>query len=91
MGVKVGNEDWEGLAGVTQAEKQTPAALATIEHLYKTKALECMAEACSVREHIRSEVFDYWKSKRQALNRPLLRSLQAPTATGDSNPYNVFR
>eukprot|EP00884_Botryococcus_braunii_P014681 jgi/Botrbrau1/23213/Bobra.0041s0057.1 len=77
--------------GATQAEKQTPAAVAAIENLWKQEALEVMLAAHPVREPIRCAVFEYWRQKRLALNRPLLRSLQAPTATGDSNPYNVFR
>ena len=40
---------------------------------------------------MRLAVFNYWRSKRLRVGRPLLRRLQAPTPSTDSNPHHVFR
>jgi hypothetical protein len=36
-------------------------------------------------------VLAYWRKKRAARGKPLLRRLQAPTSSSDTNPFNVFR
>ncbi|KAL1324980.1 hypothetical protein HN51_035083 [Arachis hypogaea] len=36
-------------------------------------------------------VYDYWKEKRERWQKPILRRLQPPPPSNDTNPYNVFR
>jgi len=43
------------------------------------------------RPQVRDAVLAYWRKKRAARGKPLLRRLQAPTSSSDTNPFNVFR
>lgn len=36
-------------------------------------------------------IYNYWNDKRERLQRPILRRLQPPPPSNDTNPYNVFR
>ncbi|CAM6082749.1 unnamed protein product [Calypogeia fissa] len=36
-------------------------------------------------------VYEYWKSKRDRWQKPILRRLQPPPPVNDTNPFNVFR
>ncbi|KAI8531915.1 hypothetical protein RHMOL_Rhmol11G0173100 [Rhododendron molle] len=36
-------------------------------------------------------IYDYWKEKRERWQKPILRRLQPPPPSNDTNPYNVFR
>ncbi len=43
------------------------------------------------RDMLLNDVLQYWRQKRHRWKKPLLRRLQAPTSSNDTNPYNVFR
>ncbi|CAL9081721.1 unnamed protein product [Musa acuminata var. zebrina] len=56
--------------------------------------LDSAAEALqllSVRFAILQSVYNYWKTKRERWQKPILRRLQPPPPVNDTNPYNVFR
>lgn len=38
-----------------------------------------------------SAVYDYWRTKREQWQKPILRCLQPPPPANDTNPFNVFR
>ena len=57
----------------------------------KDEALHVMSRARALRQPVLLAVYAYWREKRVKRGKPLLRSLQAPTASSDSNPFNVFR
>ncbi|KAK9843485.1 hypothetical protein WJX81_005242 [Elliptochloris bilobata] len=78
-------------AGATHAEKQSPAAVAATEHMAREEAYAALAAGQPLRAPVRDAVLAYWKRKRAARGRPLLRRLQAPTSSSDTNPFNVFR
>ena len=78
-------------AGATQAEKLSPAAVAATEHMSREEAYAALGGGQPLRAPVRDAVFTYWRRKRAARGRPLLRRLQAPTSSSDTNPFNVFR
>ncbi|OEL13096.1 hypothetical protein BAE44_0025885 [Dichanthelium oligosanthes] len=45
----------------------------------------------SVRYAVFQATYSYWKAKRERWQKPILRHLQPPPPTSDTNPYNVFR
>ncbi|KAG8047149.1 hypothetical protein GUJ93_ZPchr0008g12695 [Zizania palustris] len=45
----------------------------------------------SIRYAVFQAVYNYWKSKRERWQKPILRRLQPPPPVNDTNPYNVFR
>ena len=77
--------------GAGLGERQSPAAVSTIDNMSREEALRALARSHALRETVRGAVYDYWKAKRLRRGKPLLRRLQAPTASSDSNPFNVFR
>ena len=79
------------LAGATQAERLSPAAVAATEHMSREEAHAALGGGQALRAPARDAVFTYWRRKRAARGRPLLRRLQAPTSSSDTNPFNVFR
>lgn len=79
------------LAGAAQAERLSPAAVAATEHMSREEAYAALGGGQPLRAPVRDAVFTYWRRKRAARGRPLLRRLQAPTSSSDTNPFNVFR
>ncbi|KAL4429854.1 hypothetical protein ABPG77_010971 [Micractinium sp. CCAP 211/92] len=79
------------LSGAAPAERISPAACGTTDHMPREEALQMLEETCSARDAIRADVYNYWLQRRKVLGRPLMRRLQAPTPINDQNPYNVFR
>ena len=79
------------LAGATQAERLSPAAVAATEHMSRGEAYVALGGGQPLRAPVRDAVFSYWRRKRASRGRPLLRRLQAPTSSSDTNPFNVFR
>lgn len=77
--------------GSAAAERRSAQACATTDHLQKQDALQMLEEFCPARDSIREAVYEYWKSKRASLGRPLLRKLQAPTPLNNTDPHRVFR
>lgn len=56
--------------------------------------LDAAAEALqkqSMQLGVIQSVYNYWKSKRESWQKPILRILQPPPPANDTNPYNVFR
>ncbi|KAJ4804169.1 Enhancer of polycomb-like protein [Rhynchospora pubera] len=53
-------------------------------------ALEAFQNS-SIRHSVIQSVYNYWKSKRERWQKPILRRLQPPPPVNDTNPYNVFR
>ncbi|XP_019052069.1 PREDICTED: enhancer of polycomb-like protein 1 isoform X1 [Nelumbo nucifera] len=45
----------------------------------------------SVKYAVLQSVYNYWKTKRERWQKPILRRLQPPPPVNDTNPYNVFR
>ncbi|CAO2163646.1 unnamed protein product [Urochloa humidicola] len=45
----------------------------------------------SVQYAVFQATYSYWKAKRERWQKPILRHLQPPPPTSDTNPYNVFR
>ncbi|KAG6548528.1 hypothetical protein Mapa_010016 [Marchantia paleacea] len=43
------------------------------------------------RQAVLTAVYDFWKSKRDRWQKPILRRLQPPPPVNDTNPFNVFR
>ena len=65
--------------------------MAQIGNMRKDEALHVLSRARALRQPVLLAVYTYWREKRVKRGKPLLRSLQAPTASSDSNPFNVFR
>ncbi len=78
-------------AGAAQAERQSPAAAAAVDHMPVEEAYEAMAAAHPLRIPVRDALYGYWRAKRERTGKPLIRRLQAPTSASDQNPYGVFR
>ncbi|KAG1670869.1 hypothetical protein FOA52_000371 [Chlamydomonas sp. UWO 241] len=78
-------------AGASEAERRTPATVANTSHLPRDEALAVLRKTAGGREGALSDVHTYWLAKRKRHGRPLLKSLWAPTAASDSNPFNTFR
>jgi enhancer of polycomb-like protein len=77
--------------GAAPAERLTPEACATTDHLQREDALLLLQETCPSRDTIRVAVYIYWLEKRKVTGRPLLRRLQAPTPLNNGDPFRVFR
>ncbi|CAL9759814.1 unnamed protein product [Musa acuminata subsp. burmannicoides] len=58
--------------------------------LHLDSAAEAL-QSLSVRFAILQSVYNYWKTKRERWQKPILRRLQPPPPVNDTNPYNVFR
>ena len=79
------------VTGNGMPDRISPAIVAQVGNLKKDEALQAMSKTHALRHPTLLAIYNYWREKRVKRGRPLLRSLQAPTAPSDSNPYNVFR
>ena len=79
------------VAGHGMPDRVSPAIVAQIGNLRRDEALQAMSKTHALRHPTLLAIYNYWREKRVKRGKPLLRSLQAPTAPSDSNPYNVFR
>ena len=77
--------------GGSVPDRLSPGFVAQIGNLKREEALQALSRTHALRQPVLLAVYSYWREKRVARGRPLLRSLQAPTAASDSNPFNVFR
>ena len=57
----------------------------------RAEALAAIQATHPIREVTALAVYNYWRVRRLATKKPLLRRLQAPTSASDSNPMLVFR
>ncbi|XP_004232643.1 uncharacterized protein [Solanum lycopersicum] len=48
-------------------------------------------QSLSIKYGVFQSIYNYWKDKRERLQKPSLRRLQPPPPVNDTNPYNVFR
>ncbi|KAH6772614.1 Enhancer of polycomb-like transcription factor protein [Perilla frutescens var. frutescens] len=48
-------------------------------------------QALSIEYGVFRAIYSYWKEKRERWQKPILRRLQPPPPSNDTNPYNVFR
>ncbi|KAF3637614.1 putative TMV resistance protein N-like isoform X1 [Capsicum annuum] len=48
-------------------------------------------QSLSIKYGVFQSIYNYWKDKRERLQKPALRRLQPPPPVNDTNPYNVFR
>lgn len=78
-------------AGASIAERTSPAACATTDHMSKEQAMEALTQVAAARQPVKDAVYQYWLAKRKQLGKPLLRRLQAPTNSSDTNPHSCFR
>ena len=78
-------------AGASIAERTSPAACATTDHMSREQAMEALTQAAAARQPVKDAVYRYWLDKRKQLGKPLLRRLQAPTNSSDTNPHSCFR
>ena len=78
-------------AGASVAERTSPAACATTDHMTKEQAMEALTHVAAVRQRVKDALYQYWLDKRKQLGKPLLRRLQAPTNSSDTNPHSCFR
>ncbi|KAL3160983.1 hypothetical protein ABBQ38_009373 [Trebouxia sp. C0009 RCD-2024] len=78
-------------AGASIAERTSPAACATTDHMSREQAMEALTQVAAARQPVKDAVYRYWLDKRKQLGKPLLRRLQAPTNSSDTNPHSCFR
>ena len=78
-------------AGASVAERTSPAACATTDHMSREQAMEALTQVAAARQPVKDAVYHYWLDKRKQLGKPLLRRLQAPTNSSDTNPHSCFR
>lgn len=78
-------------AGASIAERTSPAACATTDHMSREQAMEALTQVAASRQPVKDAVYQYWLDKRKQLGKPLLRRLQAPTNSSDTNPHSCFR
>lgn len=78
-------------AGASVAERTSPAACATTDHMSREQAMEALTQVAAARQPVKDAVYRYWLDKRKQLGKPLLRRLQAPTNSSDTNPHSCFR
>ena len=53
--------------------------------------MEALTQVAAVRQPVKDALYQYWLDKRNQLGKPLLRRLQAPTNSSDTNPHSCFR
>lgn len=53
--------------------------------------MEALTQVAAARQPVKDAVYRYWLDKRKQLGKPLLRRLQAPTNSSDTNPHSCFR
>ncbi len=78
-------------AGAAQPERQSTSAAAAVDHMTREEAYAVITAAHPVRVIVRDVLYEYWRTKRERLGKPLVRRLQAPTSSSDQNPFAVFR
>ncbi|XP_062192557.1 uncharacterized protein LOC133896059 [Phragmites australis] len=66
------------IIGPVPVKLQLDSAMAALQYL-------------SVHYVVFQAVYNYWKSKRERWQKPILRHLQPAPPASDTNPYNVFR
>ncbi|WOK95265.1 enhancer of polycomb-like protein 1 isoform X1 [Canna indica] len=69
----------------------TPTFGAPIPVLLHLDAAAEALQSLSIRFTVLQSIYNYWKSKRERWQKPILRHLQPPPPVNDTNPYNVFR
>ncbi|XP_042465076.1 enhancer of polycomb-like protein 1 [Zingiber officinale] len=69
----------------------TPTFGAPVPVLLQLESAAEALQSLSVRSIILQSVYNYWKSKREQWQKPILHHLQPPPPVNDTNPYNVFR
>ncbi|XP_020396300.1 enhancer of polycomb-like protein101 isoform X2 [Zea mays] len=69
----------------------TPTFIGPVPVLLQLDAAMEALQYLSVRNAVFQAVYNYWKSKRERWQKPILRRLQPPPPVNDTNPYNVFR
>ncbi|BAF23501.1 uncharacterized protein [Oryza sativa Japonica Group] len=69
----------------------TPTFLGPIPVILQLDSAMEALQYLSVRYAVFQAVYNYWKSKRERWQKPILRRLQPPPPVNDTNPYNVFR
>jgi len=57
----------------------------------REQAMEALTQVAAARQPVKDAVYQYWLDKRKQLGKPLLRRLQAPTNSSDTNPHSCFR
>ena len=78
-------------AGTNQADRNSAAAVASVDNLPKPHALDVLYECAACPQWLRNRVYEFWRDKRRRAAKPALRRLQAPTPESEANPYLVFR
>ncbi|KAH7440534.1 hypothetical protein KP509_04G111800 [Ceratopteris richardii] len=58
--------------------------------LHQEAAFEALRTQVS-KPAVFTAIFEYWKTKREKWQKPILRRLQPPPPVNDTNPFNVFR
>ena len=53
--------------------------------------MEALTQVAAARQPVKDAVYQYWLDRRKQLGKPLLRRLQAPTNSSDTNPHSCFR
>lgn len=66
--------------------RMLPAAVAATSNMSRDEALSVLRKYTCARDPILHAVYDYWRAKRERLNRPIMRRLQVgprstPTST----------
>ncbi|KAH6774755.1 Enhancer of polycomb-like transcription factor protein [Perilla frutescens var. hirtella] len=69
----------------------TPTLSSPIPVLLTFDAAVEALQALSIEYGIFRSIYNYWKNKRERWQKPILRRLQPPPPSNDTNPYNVFR
>lgn len=69
----------------------TPTLSSPIPVLLTFDAAVEALQSLSIEYGIFRSIYNYWKEKRERRQKPVLRRLQPPPPSNDTNPYNVFR
>ncbi|CAL5011782.1 unnamed protein product [Urochloa decumbens] len=69
----------------------TPTMIGPIPVILQLDSAFEALQYLSVRYAVFQAAYSYWKAKRERWQKPILRHLQPPPPTSDTNPYNVFR
>ncbi|KAL1534966.1 enhancer of polycomb-like protein 1 [Salvia divinorum] len=69
----------------------TPTLSSPIPVLLTFDAAVEALQSLSIEYGVFRAIYSYWKEKRERWQKPILRRLQPPPPSNDTNPYNVFR
>ncbi|KAL5230300.1 hypothetical protein ABZP36_029076 [Zizania latifolia] len=69
----------------------TPTFMGPIPVILQLDSAMEALQYLSIRYAVFQDVYNYWTSKRERWQKPILRRLQPPPPVNDTNPYNVFR